>query len=234
MADVVGTWSILYSREGSSPALEQPRTKGAIMDNEILRLDETDYLAFKAYWIDLGTLREVADSALLARLNAARAEQIAACYGNSLRVARAVKGANPGLAAACCDLHLKTCENGVEGAYVLAMGAAAKRKLVKGSPVRAQAVVDEVERMLSEDPGYGDGGAVHLSLAGLCLDVAARFLKDGKADSSLIDPRLIREQLDLAASYLQSARELGARGFTANSVADRYEKLSIGFEHFQA
>lgn len=52
--------------------------KGAIMDNEILRLDETDYLAFRAYWIDLGTLCEVEDPLLFARLNAARAEQIAA------------------------------------------------------------------------------------------------------------------------------------------------------------
>ena len=204
------------------------------MDNEILRLDETDYLAFRAYWIDLSTLSEVEDFALLARLNAARAEQIAACHGNPIRVARAVKSANPGLAAACCDLHLETCENGVEGAYVLAMGTAAKRKLVKGVPDRAQAVVDEVEHMLSEDPGYGDGGAAHLSLAGLCLDVAARSLKDAKTDSSCADPRLVREQLDLAASYLRSARELGARGFTVNSVADRYEKLSSGFGHFQA
>ena len=204
------------------------------MDNEILRLDETDYLAFKAYWIDLSTLCEVEDFALLARLNAARAEQIAACHGNPIRVARTVKSSNPGFAAACCDLHLETCENGVEGAYVLAMGTAAKRKLVKGVPGRAQAVVDEVERMLSEDPGYGDGGAVHLSLAGLCLDVAASSLKDAKADPSCADPRLVREQLDLAASYLRSARELGARGFTANSVADRYEKLSSGFEHFSA
>ena len=103
---------------------------------------------------------------------------------------------------------------------------------MKDAPGRAQAVVDEVERMLSEDPGYGDGGAVHLSLAGLCLDVAARSLKDAKADSSCTDPRFVREQLNLAASYLRSARELGARGFTANSVADRYERLSNGFEHF--
>lgn len=205
------------------------------MNNEIIRLGETDYLAFKAHWICLGTLCEVEDEQLLSQLNAVRARQIDVCGDGLLRTARTVKSVNPGLAAACCDLYLETCKRGTEAASVFAMGTAAKRKLLKhAGDVQVQAFVDETERKLSEDPWFGDGGAVQLSLAGLCLDLAERALKGGKKNSAGCDSSFVNEQLIRADAFLDDAREAGARGFAAKSVAERLDKLSRQGKHLSA
>lgn len=198
------------------------------MTNEKFQLNGTDYLAFKAYWINLETLDEVQDATLLSDLNDLRAKKLLSDGQNIVAIAKETKSTNPGLSIACCTLYLKSVEGGKDNGNVLAMAISAKRKFEKKHPVvdfvaEAQDVIDNVQNYLLAHPQCKTAGSVDLSLAGLCMDVAERAMKGALAHAGA---ETAADYLQRAEESIESACDSGANGYAVKSVKSRFNKLA--------